>query len=155
MKWKVSDVSAAEVIGTTVVVLSLIFVAVEVRESNRETRAATIQSAWVAEMEMIAIMTENAGTWEKVVAGIPLAEGEEMRKGILLYNLVMIEAEARYHQFNAGYLDAESWEGRMPAIQMLMISPVHEIWRSSPGARAHSASFLELLDNLTEESSGE
>ncbi len=89
MKRNLSDVSSAEIIGTTAVVLSLIFVGVQIRDGNREARATTIQSTLNSEMELIAILTENASTWDKVITGAPLASGEEMRKGILLYNLLM------------------------------------------------------------------
>jgi hypothetical protein len=44
MKLGISDLSLTEVIGTTAVVLSLVFVGVQVRDGNREARAATTQS---------------------------------------------------------------------------------------------------------------
>ena len=127
-----------EIVGAIAIVVTLIYLAVQIRDGNRETRAATIQSALDTEMEMISVLTKNAEIWDKVVTGAPLAAGGEMRKGILLFNLLMVETESRYHQFKAGYLDVESWEGRLPAMQTLVKNPIYEIWRSSLGGKAHS-----------------
>ena len=145
----------AEIVGSIAVVLTLIYLAMQIRESNRETRAATVQSTLNNEMDMIAVMVENAGTWNKVVTGIPLEEGEEMRRGMLLYNLLMTETESRYHQYEAGYLDQEAWEQRLPAIRLTIGNPIHQIWRSSPGGAAKSTSFLRLLDEMAANASQE
>ncbi len=155
MKWNLSGVSSAEIIGTTAVVLSLIFVGVQIRDGNREARATTIQSTLNSEMELIAILTENASTWDKVITGAPLASGEEMRKGILLYNLLMTERENRYYQFKSGYLETETWEGSLSALRLIADLPMFEIWRATPGAMNHSTEFLELLDGPSGRVSGE
>ena len=149
MKWNLSDVSSAEIIGTTAVVLSLIFVGVQIRDGNREARATTIQSTLNSEMELIAILTENASTWDKVITGAPLASGEEMRKGILLYNLLITERETRYFQFKSGYLEPQLWEGSLSALRLIVGLPMFEMWWGTPGAINHSTEFRELLDELS------
>lgn len=147
--------SIAEIVGFVALVPSLIYVGLQIRKGNRETRAATIQSTLSSEMEMIAVLTEHAAVWDKVVTGDPLANGVETRKGILLFNMLMTEAENRYYQFDSGYLDAQSWEGRVFSLRPIVVLPMYELWRKSPGGMNHSADFLELLDSLTEEASAE
>jgi hypothetical protein len=51
------------------------------------TRAATVQTVLKMEMDMVMAFVDHASTWEKVVTGEPLAEGEETRKAINLFNL--------------------------------------------------------------------
>jgi hypothetical protein len=129
----------------------LIFVGLQISEGNQETRAATIQAASDAEAFMIATVVNHSETWDKVVTGAPLESGGETRKGINLYNFLMVESESRYHQFHSGFLDAASWEGRRSTLQSLVRLPIFKLWRESFGAKGHSAEFLELLDSLAEE----
>lgn len=144
-----------EIVGAIAVVVTLVYLAMQIRDSNRETRAVTTQSALNNEMDMIAVMIENAAVWDKVINGVPLEAGEETRKGILLYNLLMTETESRYYQVQAGYLEAAAWEQRIPSIQITIRNPMHGIWRSSPGAKAHSLDFLRMLDDLADEATRE
>ena len=139
--------SLAEIIASIAVVLSLIFVGLQISEATRETKAATLRSAADSELFMAATVLNHASTWDKVLNGEPLASGEESRTGIILFNLLMIESENRYHQFQAGFLTAQSWEGRHATLRSLTKLPIYTVWRDSPGAKGHSADFLDLLDS--------
>ena len=138
----------AEIIASIAVVLSLIFVGLQLNEGNRETRAATTQVALQSEMDMLHTLALHAGTWDKVVSAEPLASGEEMRRGILLYNLLMTENENLYYQAESGYLEAGTWEGRRLTLPPLVRLPMYEIWKKTIGSLGHSADFLELLDSV-------
>lgn len=156
MKFKLSDlVSVAEIIASIGVIVSLIFVGFQLSEGNREARATTIQSTLSSEANMHYVLAEHAGIWDKVLTGAPLSDGEEMRRGIVLYNLMMTDSENRYYQFNSGYLDPQSWEGRLQSLSVLVRLPIFEIWRSTPGAMNHSADFLGLLDDMSKNTSYE
>ena len=99
MNWKLSDLaSAAEVVAAIGVIVSLIFVGFQIRDGNKETRAATIQASLDSEMFLQSHFLRYAGVWEKLVAGLPLSEGEETRKGIVLFNMLMTMNENRFHQ---------------------------------------------------------
>jgi len=152
MKMRLSDwASIAEIIAAIGVILSLIFVGLQINEGNEETRAATIQASADAEAFMIATMLNQSGTWHKVVTGAPFDSEEETRSGILLFNLLMTESENRFHQFNSGFLDSQSWEGRVASLRPLVRLPIFGVWKESFGALNHSADFLDLLDRLAEE----
>jgi len=142
--------SIAEIIAAAGVILSLIFVGLQLNEGNRETRAATLQAATDSEMFMQSQFLRHADTWEKLLSGLPLNDGEESRKGILLFNMAITEYENRYLQFEAGYIDAPSWENRRTSLQKLVELPVFETWRDSLGAIAHTPGFLEIVAQLRE-----
>ena len=156
MKWKLSEwASIAEIIAAIGVIMSLIFVGVQVSEGNLETRAATLQAASDAEAFMLATFLEHTDTWDKVVTGQPLDDGAELRGGILLYNLLMVDTESRYHQYQTGFLDERSWEGHRSNLRPVVRMPLFKIWRESIGATGHSTEFLALLDSLAEELSND
>ncbi len=140
-----------ELLGGVAIIVSLLYVGLQIKHGNRETRASTIQAASDAEAFMIATMVNHSETWNKVITGAPLESGAETRKGINLYNFLMVDTENRYHQFHSGFLDAPSWEGRLSTLQPIVRLPIFKIWRESFGGKGHSAEFLELLDGLAEE----
>jgi hypothetical protein len=152
MKLKLSDfASIAEIVAAIGVIISLIFVGMQVNESSNETRAATIQAAADAESFMLVTLITHASTWDKVVVGAPLETGEENRRAILLFNLMMTENENRYRQFQSGYLDSQSWESRLSNLRSIVKLPIFESWRFSYGGKGHSTEFLTLIDELVVE----
>jgi len=91
-----------------------------------------------------------AGLWEKLIIGAPIKKGEETRKAIILYNMIMTDFENRFFQFQAGYFDAKSWETRVSSLRRIVALPFFTTWRGTLGAVAHSPDFLELVDDLRE-----
>ena len=143
----------AEVIGSIAVVLSLLFVGMQVSDGNRETRTATVQASLQSQMDMMTTLILHAGTWEKVVAGEPLASGEETRRGMVLFNLLMTDYEHTYFLFKSGYLEPGQWEGRIASLPPLVRLPIFENWIQTIGASAHAAEFLDQLNTHRGETS--
>ena len=151
MKWKPNELALiAEIVAAVGVILSLIFVGFQINDSSNETRAATIQAASDAESYMNVSLITHAGTWDKVVIGAPLDRGEEHRRAILLFNLMMTENENRYRQFRSGYLDSQSWDSRLDNLRTIVKMPMFKEWRASYGGKGHTAEFLRLVDELYE-----
>jgi len=141
----------AEIIGVILVVITLAFLTLQIRQNTQAIRATTMKSAMQSEMEFAAILLNEAGVWEKILTGAPVAAGEETRKSILLFNVFMIDTESRFHQFNAGYLDRQAWEGRWSTMPQIVKLPAFDTWRHSMGGRSRSADFLKLLDEILAE----
>jgi len=144
MKIKLSEwASIAEVLSALAIVVSLVFVGLQISDGNRATRAATSQAASDQTMFLQSEILRYAGTWQKVLDGAPLADGEEMRRGIVLFDMVMTENENREQQFESGYLS-----DRRTNLEMIVGLPIFDQWRASPGANGHPAEFLEILDEV-------
>ena len=140
----------AEIIGAIAVVITLIYLAVQIRDSNVETRATTAQAALDSEIFLSAELVRYAAIWDKVVNSVPLADGEENRRGIILYNMLMTQFENRYRQYASGYLED------LPAsVDRLVALPFFDAWRGSLGASTRNSEFLELVDRLRAESADE
>lgn len=150
MNWEAIG-AISEIIGAIAVVVTLVYLAIQIRQSNREARASTLQTALRFEMEATAILARHSSTWDKVVTGRPLDEGGETRTAIVIYNALMIEAENRFHQYQAGFLDQQSWDGRLASLRHLVRMPIYGAWKKSPGAMNHSLDFLNLVDSIDAE----
>ncbi len=133
-----------ELLGGFAIIVSLLYVGLQIKHGNQEARAATLQATLDSEMLVQAEAMRYAGTWDKVVTGVHLADGEETRRAILLFNMMMTLYQNRYYQFKAGYLD------HAPITEEVVTFPMYEIWRASGGAENRSAEFLEYLDRQHE-----
>ena len=145
----------AEIVGVVIVIVTLVFLTLQIRQNTRAIRSTTIQAVMQSEMAFNRILIENSDTWNKVLAAEPLAVGEETRKAIILFNVFMIDTESRYHQYNTGFLDAQSWEGRQATLPDVTSLPVYQLWKTSFGALTHSADFLKLLESQSRGHKGE
>ena len=136
----------AELMAAVGVIISLVFVGIQVRKSNTEARLATIQATTDTEVIMVSTLADHAETWNKVHTGQPLEGDVEVRRGIVLFNLLMIDYENRYHHFLAGNLDERSWNNRLIVLDLVVALPIFKLWRKSLGARSRGADFLDLID---------
>jgi hypothetical protein len=142
--------SIADVISALAVVVSLFYVSLQIRANTRSNKATAFHATIDSEMGLAKMVVEHAGTWDKVMNRQPLAEGEETRRAIAMFNFVMLDAERRFNQFNAGFLEAGAWEGNRNSLPLLVALPLFERWRTSYGALSRSADFLRLLDEIAE-----
>jgi hypothetical protein len=135
-----------ELVGGVAIIVSLIYVGLQIKHGNQEARATTLQATLDSEMFLQAEAMRYAGLWEKVVTGVHLADGEESRRAILLFNMAMTLNQNRYYQFKTGYLDYP------PELDDLVTWPIYAVWRASGGATSRSPEFLKILDSQHERS---
>lgn len=141
----------AEIVGVVLVVVTLVFLTLQIRQNTQALKATTMQAAMRSDMEFASTILPYAATWDRVLKGAPLEEGEETRQAIILFGNYMTDTESRYHQYKAGYLKAQAWEGRLETTADFVRLPIMEQWRLSPGGRSRATDFLNLLDSLQEE----
>lgn len=154
MTWTLSELaSIAEILGVIAIFSSLIFVGIQLNRSNREARAATIQATLSSENQLNATILQYASTWDKLIKGETLSEGEEARRAIVLMQMIMADSENRFYQFKAGLLDPKLWGSRQINLVTFVNVPAFKMWRISPGALNRSPDFLELLDKMVHKAS--
>jgi len=152
MNLLLSDYAAiAEIIASIAVILSLVFVGFQMRESNRAGRVNAVQTTWEFEMELAGKMADHAETWNKAVRGQEFSDDIELRRAIILFNMLMSESENRYFQYREGYLENSEWEARRRSLELLVKLPVFLEWQKSISARNHSDAFLAMVKTLTGE----
>jgi len=145
----------AEMLAAVGVIISLIFVGLQVRKGSAESRAATKQATTDTEVIVVSTFAKHAEIWNKAISGAPLKEGAETRLGILLFALLMIDYENRFHQHKAGYFDDRSWKNRVTILRNVVPLPIYCLWRQSPGGQSRSADYTDFLDNLVATEKGE
>jgi len=150
MNWEAIG-AIGEVIGALAVVVSLIYLASQIRLNNSLARNDSLQTVLQSEMNFASIIINNADIWDRVIAGESFSDREENRKATILYNLYLLDSANRYFQYTTGYLDNDAWEGRRKTLHQLVRWPMFEIWRNSLGASGHSKAFLKVIDEIRAE----
>lgn len=143
--------AVAELLAAIGVIISLIFVGLQVRKSTAESKAATKQATTDTEIAMVSAFADHAEIWEKATTGAPITGATDTRRAILLVNLLMIDYENRFHQHEAGYFDDRSWANRVAILRNMVTLPMFDIWRQSQGGQSRSADYLDFLDKLAAE----
>ena len=111
---KIKD--AAELVGIVAIVISLIFVGLEVRQSAAATRGATQQALADAAREASAALVEDVETAELILRFLSatdwsdFTEAERFRSVILFTSMLRVY-ESAYYQRNEGNLSVELWAG--------------------------------------------
>jgi hypothetical protein len=77
----------AEIVGVILVVVTLVFLSLQIRQNTQALRSTTFQAVMQSEISMMSILVENSATWEKIQTGAPLDAVDETRKAIVLFNV--------------------------------------------------------------------
>jgi len=102
--------SIGEVIGALGVILSLIYLAIQIRRNESTTRAGTTQALLSTSTDMLYEMSESKSTWlVNGMAGESLTTREKVQKDLYYYALFSHFNNA-HHQNTVGKLDSEIWE---------------------------------------------
>ena len=143
------DVAAvAEIIGVFTIVITFLFLGLQIRESNRAARAATLKSLTESEVIYTAQFLTHAEIWNKVITNQPIDDPVELRKGMQLFGLYLIDVENRYQQFRLGYIDEDTWRNREDITREIINLDIFDFWYESFAGRARSAEFRRYIKSL-------
>jgi len=146
---ELQDLAAiAEIIGVITIVITFLFLGVQVRESNRATRASVSQAVADEEISYTTQLIRYADIWEKVVTQQEIDDPVERRRAIQLFSLLMIEVENRYTQHKLGYMSNDDWLSRETATRIMVNLSIYDDWRYVPGYFTRSGEFREYLETL-------
>lgn len=124
MNWD-AITAIGEIVGAIAVVVSLLYLAIQIRAQNRESRMAAVHDILAAFREIQTPMqdAEISKLWLKARAGHDALENHEK---VQFYNLIgpMLRVwEEAYFQFDSGRLDEEIWETMVAQYSELVAMP--------------------------------
>ena len=147
MNWEAIG-AVGEIVGATAVVLTLIYLAVQVRHGTRATQAASVQAAVALDTEfLLAVGADpvNARLWATYLATPEtLPEDQKLQGGFLMASVAR-RLEANYLQLQLGTLSEEGWLTRERFLKGVARSPGFLAFLESPPAAFISKEFLEYM----------
>jgi hypothetical protein len=142
-----------QVIGVFGVMASLVFVGLQMKQSHEialaaayHARAVSAQDLYLAQMQSGFDFT----TPSKPISEMSLSE-LNMNIARMLWSWKTLENN--HFQYEAGFLSEEAWQGLQTIIPSVRLSEVgSRVFERGKGA--YRASFVELVEQLTEEAGG-
>ena len=144
--------NVGEFLAAIGVIVSLIYLALQIRQNTESVRASTQLASRHAISEFnrfLAHDDETARLWRTGLSDIDqLSEDERMRFSILLFNLFG-DFESFFHQYQKATLEAEHWERWSKVVSFYITRPVVAEWwnkRTFPFTKG----FKQYVDGLLE-----
>jgi hypothetical protein len=136
----------AEIVGAAAIVISLVFVGLEIRSNTQAAQAATFQASVAYDVELLLGQGRDADTARAYIAWLDDPDslsGGERAQAALLSAASVRHMENLYLQYEAGMLSDEAWSAREQYIRNGVNRPGH--MRVLENSRNWSGPFLEYV----------
>lgn len=147
MNWEAAS-ALADWIGVILIVISLGYVALQIRQNTNTVRAATELETgrqWSEFHARVAHSRDMADIWDKGLTNAEDLTKSEKRKFIWLVAEYFFLVESLYRQRQLGFLGADSWDQHQRAVAGLLVHPLLESWWES-GVSPYSPEFRATID---------
>jgi len=139
----------AEILGTAAIVVSLIYVAVQIRQNTRATKLTTAQNVFHDLREATAIVAtdqEMASIYVKAMKDVASLSPAEKHRVYMFLNITYRVYENAFYQNKQGALDAYVWEGVVANLSIAHETPGHRaFWRDRK--KIFSTEFQDFCEN--------
>ena len=130
MNWEAIG-ALGEILGAAAVVVSLVYLAAQIRVQNREARLAAMHEVWQSFRESISATgtLQNAEIFARANQDFDGLSDAELLVTISMVQRVMRVFEEAYHQHREGRLDGYIWDVMVKQYASLLSSPsVGRVW---------------------------
>ena len=141
-----ADIS--EIIGSIGIIITLIFLVLQMRENTRAIKASTRQAARDAEAQTVATTIDHPSTilsWTK-----PELTDEELIQYIFWMIGYFRNRENDWLQFQRGVMDEASWNRYLSALTGLLNHERNRNWWINYGTTGFNPEFVEQVNRIME-----
>jgi hypothetical protein len=122
MNWEAIS-AVSEIVGAVAVVISLIYVAAQIRQNTKMMRATAKQSLTDASQSLIYTAIDKSEEWVKLTTGDDASTREEDARMSLLVRAMLRGFETQCYQYESGLLEDDEWRALRAAIKDLCSLP--------------------------------
>jgi len=143
--------SLASLVSSVAVLVSLLFIGLQIRQSNRNQRSLMQQGRSARNVELLSRLSDPrlSDVMLRVAHGEPLTDTDYF----VLYGYmasVFWSYEDCFFQFHSGMLDAKSWASDVTTLRRLLGNPAYRaVWRFARGGIGDE--YRSFLDGLAAE----
>ena len=149
MNWDAAS-AIAEIISAIAVVITLFYLAVQIRQNSRTMISNIREQRMVSTQQIIFKWADEADLLEKIEKNEEV-EGAERSRALMIIRAVYRNWESHIHQYRHGLLDEEEWKALYETIRYLRTSDLHrEFWQIHK--KEFSIYLHEVIDSLGDES---
>ena len=140
----------SEILASVAVVITLVYLAKQVKQSTRVNRAASRHSLSEFALELTKFRAEHSDRWAKVMQEKDLSSGDiEFRNWN--HMMLLLHAETYYHHYKLKLMPDNHWKNYAKFIIATLDSPGFEDYWNEVGF-AFSEDFSEWMNKIFSES---
>ena len=140
-----------EFLGGLAVLVSLLYLALQIRQNTRTVRSAA-QQAWVSALSDINMLVAESREFSRVYRTGSADPGKLDPEELTQFNTFMTQLlsvyEALYFQFLNGVIDATYWDSKAQGLRVLMERPGSRSWWTRFGKGSFDPRFYELIQEM-------
>ena len=150
MNWEAIS-AVGEIVGAIAVVVTLIYLAIQVRRSTSATHAASVQAAVALDHDFLMaigsdpIITQTWATYLSAPKSLPV---DQAMQGHFLMGALLRRLENIRIQMQLGTLSKDGWQSRQPMFTVIANSPGYSAFLESPTAAFLNEDFLGYMAQL-------
>ncbi|MDX1556100.1 MAG: hypothetical protein R3212_08745 [Xanthomonadales bacterium] len=147
MNWEAVS-AIAEWIGVILIIISLIYVALQVRQNTETIKSATELETgrmWSELHSRVAHSPDMVDIWDKGLTTPDALTPTEKRRFVWFVAEYFFVVENLYRQRTLGFLSLETWSQHEKAVAGLLLHPLLQRWWES-GVSPYSLEFREVID---------
>jgi len=148
--------AVGEIVGAIAVVISLIYVGVQVKQNTTATRVVTTQAHvefWNHVVSNLCQSSETASNWHLGLQDLSRLDGGQRVQFFVQLSLVNRYYEASYLEWSSGVLDERLWGGlREMLVDSMSYPGAREWWNQR--RHHYCAEYQQLVDKLLAARSG-
>lgn len=137
----------AEIIGVIVIVVTLIFLSIQVRQGTELLRSESRQALVTNDITSLASNFQNADVFAKYVSESELSAEDQLRMSFM-FTLDLRNREFEYLQYSRGLLDEQTWLAYRHVIAINHSTGPGRVWWDNVGREIVDPSFAKLIDDL-------
>ena len=142
-------VQVAELIASVAVVVSIVYLGLQVRQSTRVNSATARHALSQFALEFSMFKAEHADRLAKVTSQVDLSDGDLVFRSFN-HMMIFLHAETYFHHYELGLMPAKHWNGYVKYVTDYLSTPgVDEFW--SDVGPAFSVDFSKWVDELIEQ----
>ena len=146
MTWEAIG-TISEIVGAIAVVITLVYLATQIRQSNDLLRSESRQTLVSNDVTSLNANLDNTEVLAKYVSGAALSAEEQMKISFM-FSLDLRNREFEYFQYRYGILDEETWLAYRHVILINHSSELGKKWWNEIGRGIVDPTFAKLIDEL-------
>ena len=122
MNWEAIS-AIAEVIGLVVIVASLVYLALQIRQNTNAIQSGTREAFLNALQNVNSFALENSDVWHRGAFEGEQLDGEDLTRYVTIVHSALNAYEALYSEYLAGNVEQPFWEGKVRQMRWVFTHP--------------------------------
>lgn len=137
----------AEIIGVVVIVATLIFLTIQVKQGTELLRSESRQALVTNDITSLASNFQNADVFAKYLSERQLSAEDQLRMSFM-FALDLRNREFEYFQYTRGLLDEQTWLAYRHVLAINHSTGLGRVWWDKIGREIVDPGFAKLVDDL-------